>query len=288
MELLIVLGLCFGAYELLGVFQGCFHYNEHALPYQPQQYKDGKEKSDGKESELENDNEKCSDNFECEKRRLDRSELRRKILERRRWAAATIHQQLQQHQHQQQEQQEYEYEEEEEEQEEEEEDEIEEEEETEIQKSGPCSCYSTVTEDDFDDDTRTILRNNSCRSKRQQRNPINKFSLSKSLMSLNRDESNFLFNYLDDAVNKSNSRSSVAKFTKFRSELEISETSFNRTSHNSSDRSNSNNDNGHKWRGACRDSFDTIEKHNEANECNASVTLDTNNKKKIFFISAAS
>lgn len=36
MELLIVLGLCFGAYELLGVFQGCFSY-DHPLPYQSHQ-----------------------------------------------------------------------------------------------------------------------------------------------------------------------------------------------------------------------------------------------------------
>ena len=31
-----MLGLCFGAYELLGVFQGCFSY-DHPLPYHSHQ-----------------------------------------------------------------------------------------------------------------------------------------------------------------------------------------------------------------------------------------------------------
>jgi hypothetical protein len=274
MELLIVLGLCFGAYELLGVFQGCFHYNDHPLPYQPQQYIKG---SDSKDTDNENETERSAvEEFLCEKKQQVRSEIRRKIQERRKLITASIHQQLLQHQHQQQEEQDEPEDEEEEEEEEEEEDEDEEEEIDEQLKSGPCSCYST--EEDFDDDTRTILRN--CRSK-APRKQINKYSLSKSLMSLNRDDSSFLLNILDDANNNS-----VAKFTKFRSQLEISETSFSRCG---SVRSNSDNEKRHTRR-VCRDTIENLEKHNESNECNASsaVSLDTNNKKKIFFISAAS
>ncbi|KAG5684960.1 hypothetical protein PVAND_014166 [Polypedilum vanderplanki] len=231
--------------------------------------------SDTKENENENDNEK-SDEHQCEKKQLDKSEIRRKIRqERRKLTAASIHQQLRQHQHQQQQQEQQEYE--------DDEEEEEEEEDEETLKSGPCSCYSTVTEDEFDDDTRTILRNS---NRKVSRKSNNKYSLSKSLMSLNRDESSFLFNYLDDI----NNNNSATKFTKFKSEIEISETSFNRNSTcRNSIRNNSDNDKRH-MRHISRDIFDTIDckNNNETNECNASVNLDNNNKRKIFFISAAS
>ena len=54
MELLIVLGLCFGAYELLGVFQGCFQYNDHQIPYRSQQALED-QKVDEPEVEAETD-----------------------------------------------------------------------------------------------------------------------------------------------------------------------------------------------------------------------------------------
>lgn len=299
MELLIVLGLCFGAYELLGVFQGCFHYKEHPFPYQPKQINiNSSGGSNGNNNSLngnnddtiENDNENDTDDkieeYQCERRKLDKSELRRKIRARK-LAAAAIHlhqQQLQlQHHDQEQQQQPCEFEEEE---EDEEEDDDEEYDDDEILKTGPCSCVSTVTETDIDDDTKIILRNCNSRTRRHQNThkPINKFSLSKSLMSLNRDDSSFLFNYIDSVNSSSN------KFSKFKSEIEISETSFSRNYNKTSD---SHND--RRTYRNCRDNFDNLsltlssshEKHNEINDCNASVNLDTN-QKKIFFISAAS
>ncbi len=56
MELLIVLGLSFGAYELLGVFQGCFQYNEHPFPYQPNQSFDSQKSTDEQEPEEKQSN----------------------------------------------------------------------------------------------------------------------------------------------------------------------------------------------------------------------------------------
>lgn len=249
MELLIVLGLCFGAYELLGVFQGCFTYNEHPFPYQPQAHSinglnnnSSSNSNDSKDNENENDNEQSGSEKEDENRIETIENPRPKIRSSNE----------------------------------------DDEEDIDNLKSGPCSCYSTVTEDDFDDDTRVILRNSLNRKvKRQQllRKPINKFSLSTSLMSLSRDDSSFLFNYIDD--NSSN------KFQKFKSEIEISETSFNNNYNEKSynDRNNRN----------CREHFDvsssdiieTTTDNNEDINCNTSVNLDTN-KKKIFFISAAS
>lgn len=255
MELLIVLGLCFGAYELLGVFQGCFHYNEHPLPYQPQAHNinslnnnSNSNNNDSKDNENDNDNEQSGSEKEDDNR-IDTIESHRPKIRSS--------------------------------------NDDDEEESLDNQKSGPCSCYSTVTEDDFDDDTRVILRNSLNRKlKRQQilRKPINKFSLSTSLMSLSRDDSSFLFNFIDD--NNSNN-----KFQKFKSDIEISETSFNDNNFNE----NSYNDN--RINRNCREHFDvssldlvettTTTDNNEDISCNTSVNLDTN-KKKIFFISAAS
>ncbi|XP_070506713.1 putative uncharacterized protein DDB_G0286901 [Chironomus tepperi] len=246
MELLIVLGLCFGAYELLGVFQGCFHYNEHPLPYQSQAHNinslNNNGNNDTKDNENDNDNEQSGSEKEDDNR-IDTIESRPKIRSSN----------------------------------------DDEDENLDNTKSGPCSCYSTVTEDDFDDDTRVILRNSLNRKlKRQQilRKPINKYSLSTSLMSLSRDDSTFLFNYLDDNSNN--------KFQKFKSDIEISETSFN-------DNYNEKSYNDNRINRNCREHFDvsssdlveTTTDNNEDINCNTSVNLDTN-KKKIFFISAAS
>lgn len=199
MELLIVLGLCFGAYELLGVFQGCFQYNEQPLPFQPHHHLDceSKDENDENKQELENENENSEENIDS------------------------------------------------------------------IKSNGPCSCSSNG-EDIFDDDTRTILKNTKKPLKRFVFDkPISKFTVSTSLMSLNRDESN-LFNYIDDINNN--------KFHKFRGvDDDIAETTFE---------SNENKNNNKKR----RNSSDLVlyRKHNEHCE-NSSVDIN----KKIFFISAA-
>jgi hypothetical protein len=227
MELLIVLGLCFGAYELLGVFQGCFSYNDHPLPYQQALNNEQKESSD--EKELDGEKESSSE-----------------VIEKSLKTETEEHEQ------------------------------DEEEENNESLKSGPCSCYSTVTEEELYDDTKTILKGS--RRKQGTRKssvfdkPLSKFSLSTSLMSLNRDESN-LFNYIDDI--------SSYKFSRFKSEAEISETSFN-TLRNSYITDNE----GRKKRSKREKNF-SFEQHNENSESNSSINVDAY-KKKIFFISAAS
>lgn len=205
-----MLGLCFGAYELLGVFQGCFQYNEHPLPYQPHHHlNNGESKDDNEETPQENETE-SGENKENAEETLDSL------------------------------------------------------------KSGPCSCYSTA-DDVFDDDTKTILKSSKKPPKRFVFDkPISKFTISTSLMSLNRDESN-LFNYIDDINNN--------KFQKFRGEDEIAETEISSSKYsNDSRRSN-------KKR---RNSSDLAlyRKHNEHSENSSSVNVDINNKK-IFFISAA-
>lgn len=253
MELLIVLGLCFGAYELLGVFQGCFHYQEHPLPYQPHHHNGNINNNSNSNNNRNSDSIDENDNEDDESEsKLDKSRAEIEVVAHRKItkssSTATVGE------------------------EEEEEENLES-----LERSGPCSCYSTVTEDEFDDDTRTIIRNKNTSIKRKSIN--NKFSLSTSLMSLNRsDDSNFLFNYLDDvSTNNSN------KFSKFKSEIEISETSFSRI--------NSHNNDFRRKKRNFRENFETFVNNsninNEINECNASVNLDTN-QKKIFFISAAS
>lgn len=76
MELLIVLGLCFGAYELLGVFQGCFQYNEHPLPYQPHHHFNNGELKDESDEQL---SEKQKDQ-QCESE-VESSEANEKVEE---------------------------------------------------------------------------------------------------------------------------------------------------------------------------------------------------------------
>lgn len=222
MELLIVLGLCFGAYELLGVFQGCFQYNEHPLPYQPHHHFNSgetKEENDEqlsetkKEHQCESEVEGSEANYKADEQNLDSI------------------------------------------------------------KSGPCSCYSTADDVFDDDDTRTILRSTKKPIERKRfvfDKPISKFTVSTSLLSLNRDESN-LFNYIDDINNN--------KFYKFKEEDDIAETSFDRII--SSRLSNESR------RKAKRNSSDIAlnRKHNEHSETSSSVNVDINNK--IFFISAA-
>lgn len=217
MELLIVLGLCFGAYELLGVFQGCFQYNEHPLPYQPHHhFNSGEIKEDGEEqlSETRKEHQCENDEEKSDEQNLDSI------------------------------------------------------------KTGPCSCYSTA-DDVFDDDTRTILKGTKKPIERKRfvfDKPISKFTVSTSLMSLNRDESN-LFNYIDDLSNN--------KFYKFKGEdEEIAETAIDRISS-----SKLSNDNRKKKRRNSSD-IETYRKHNEHSENSSSVNVDINNKK-IFFISAA-
>jgi len=218
MELLIVLGLCFGAYELLGVFQGCFTYNEHPLPYQPQNnFSNGDTKDEGDEqlSEARKDHEADC----CEK--SDEQNL-------------------------------------------------------DGVRSGPCSCISN-SDDVFDDDTRTILRSSTKKLAERKRfvldKPISKFTVSTSLMSLNRDESN-LFNYIDDINNN--------KFYKLRGEDEtgIAETALDQIIS-----TKVSNESRKKKR---RNSSDIAiyRKRNEHSESSSSVNVDINNKK-IFFISAA-
>lgn len=226
MELLIVLGLCFGAYELLGVFQGCFQYNEHQLPYQPHHhFKESFDTKDDNEETLS----KANKEQQCEESEVDAPEAHETSDEQN----------------------------------------------LDSVKSGPCSCYSTA-DDIFDDDTKTILRSSKKSIERKRfvfDKPISKFTVSASLMSLNRDESN-LFNYIDDVNNN--------KFYKFRGEdEEIAETTFNRIS--STEISNDDK------RGNKRHNSSDIalyRKHNEHSENSSSVNVDINNKK-IFFISAA-
>lgn len=218
-----MLGLCFGAYELLGVFQGCFQYNEHPLPYQPHRHFNSGEIKDDSEEQL------------SEKRKEQQCD--------------------------------------------DDEDSREANEETDDQdidsfKSGPCSFISTA-DDVFDDDTRAILRNARKPIERKRfifDKPISKFTVSTSLMSLNRDESN-LFNYIDD-INSD-------KFYKFNDEdEEIAETAFDKIIS-----SKVHNDNRKNKR---RNSSDIAlyRKHNEHSENSSTVNVDINNKK-IFFISAA-
>jgi hypothetical protein len=286
MELLIVLGLCFGAYELLGVFQGCFHYQDHPLPYQPQLRNSinrelNKNNSESKDDEDEDDDDDDVD--ESEKNRLDKSKAEiEAVAHRRRNSKSSIGNKNSKHDENNDEAEEEEEDEELERSEVEIECEDEEENFDSLNKSGPCSCLS-----EFDDDTRIILRNSHSSKKRKS---INKFSLSNSLMSLNHrggDESNFLFNYIDDISSNLHNN----KFSRYKSELEITETSFSKIhSHN--------NDYRRKKKRNCRDSFDSIVHHhynrssiitnNIHNECKSSSnSLDTN-QKKIFFISAAS
>ncbi|CAO1391791.1 unnamed protein product [Diamesa serratosioi] len=203
MELLIVLGLCFGAYELLGVFQGCFTYNEHPLPYQPHQHFP-ELKEDGEEQTHQEQEQRKSTCDESVDDTLDSI------------------------------------------------------------KSESCSCYDDI----FDNDTITIL--NDAR-KRQQLpakgfvfdKPISKFSLSSSLLSLNRDDQN-IFNYIDDINNN--------KFYKFKQENDGEDddnSSINSISNDkTSDKTSSNN--------------------NENNNENSSTIKNVQiNNKKIFFISSA-
>lgn len=253
MELLIVLGLCFGAYELLGVFQGCFHYNDHPLPYQPQAHgiNSALKSSNNSNDTKENDNDNNEESNEDDENKVEKDENYRRNHSKTS---------------------------------------IEDEENLDSLKSGPCSCHSTVTEDEYDDDTRIILRSthNSRKARRQQifQKQINKFSLSTSLMSLSRDDTNFLFNYIDNVNNKSSKR-----FTKFKSEAELFETSF--STHNNLSKHNEYND--IKTNKTCHHNCDALSSdldetptdNNEDIDINASVNLDSN-KKKIFFISAAS
>jgi hypothetical protein len=225
MELLIVLGLCFGAYELLGVFQGCFQYNEHPLPYQPHHhFNNGDIKDDNEEQLSEKTKEHPSDND------ADGLEANEKADE------CSLE-----------------------------------------SKSGPCSCYSTA-DDVFDDDLRTILSTKKAIERKRFvfDKPISKFTVSTSLLSLNRDESS-LYNYIDD-VNSNQRRN---KFHKFRSEGEgIAETVFDQIS--SSKNSNESKNTNQRY----SSDIALYRKHNEHSESSSSVNVDINNKK-IFFISAA-
>lgn len=274
MELLIVLGLCFGAYELLGVFQGCFQYNEPPLPYQPPplhkrsshirsvetigEEQEEEEESDNESEDNERDNVDGDENLSERKRDKENksksgSEARNNIRRRAEDEVCDLKSKIQQ--------------------------EIDEEE------NGPCSCYSTNTEfDEFDDDTKSILRSKLLKTSFAGRksHPISKFSLSSSLMSLNRDDL-ALFNYID-------SNSSTSKFLKFKSEVEISETSFNKISSNKLS-------NERRWKKSLSDftAVNTTESSFLAGEtCNNEINAERNNstvdseRKKIFFISAAS
>lgn len=185
MELLIVLGLCFGAYELLGVFQGCFQYNEHPFPYQPNQnfeqsqQQQQHQKDSEEESESSNKQQESGDEYQQENSQRN-GECETEFVE----------------------------------------------ENFDSLKSENCSCYSIA-----DDDTKRILnctkskkRTDYCsatsattgklrRKKFQFDKTISKFSLSTSLMSLNRDDLN-VFHYLDD-INNNSSLSNKNLYKKF-------------------------------------------------------------------------
>lgn len=274
-----MLGLCFGAYELLGVFQGCFH-NEPPLPYQqpPLHHKrssnsgshnDETKGDEEEETDTENDeqlNENKRDNVDGDEylseRKIDKenqsksaSEARNNIRRRAEDEVGDLKKKIRR--------------------------EIDEEE------SGPCSCYSTTTEfDEYDDDTKSILRSKLLRKSLAGRknHPISKFSLSSSLMSLNRDDLT-LFNYID-------SISSSSKFSKFRSEVEISETSFNKISSNklSNERRRKKSLSDFAAVNSTDSSTLTVSEETYNNEINAERNHPTveSGKKKIFFISAAS
>lgn len=281
MELLIVLGLCFGAYELLGVFQGCFH-NEPPLPYQPplhhkrssisgSQSDETKGEEEEEEEETENENDEQlnkGDNVDSDeflsKRKIDKenksksaSEARNNIRRRAEDEVDDLKNKIRRVIEQGEE------------------------------ESGPCSCYSTTSEfDEYDDDTKSILRSKLLRKSLAGRknHPISKFSLSSSLMSLNRDDL-ALFNYIDSIT-------SGNKFSKFKSEAEISETSFNKIS--------SNNLNNEVRRKKSLSDFSAVNStHNSsltvaAETYNNEINSERNNPtlesggKKIFFISTTS
>lgn len=231
MELLIVLGLCFGAYELLGVFQGCFQYNEHQLPYQPHQHYT--EKDDNEEQLNEEKRKRAQDDNE-----ITDSKSQKTISDSIREADRLDS----------------------------------------IKSTGPCSC---ISDDVFDDDTRTILRDLRKPLERKRfvlDKPISKFTLSTSLMSLNRDDTN-LFNYIDD-INSN-------KFYKFKSDedddeerVAVFETAFDKIS-----LSKISNDKRKKKRRNSDTDNQKQQKHNEHSENFSSGNNVDINNKKIFFIS---
>lgn len=290
MELLIVLGLCFGAYELLGVFQGCFH-NDHPLPYQTPLHSKGNNSannSSSKNNNNQNDETKDEDDEQLSEKReddVDNSEYQ--IVEKGNKLKSVIEAYnsfsrieknalngLNKSSR------------------------VSEEGDAEEEEGGePCSCYSTTTEfDDFEnDDTRTILRNNKRKINSRKNHPINKFSLSSSLMSLNRDDLN-LFNYFEDGIS---SGSCTSKFSKFKSETQVfGETSFNEISSNREDDYDNDSNAESTWRSneirRKSNNFNfletTAETYNEINSIrrNTNPTVDDSTQKKIFFISAAS
>jgi hypothetical protein len=277
MELLIVLGLCFGAYELLGVFQGCFH-NEPPLPYQPPFNKrnsggGGNNNSQGDETKEDdgNDDEQLSEkkNFNVdsrEYRRIDKENKLKSIIQ----ARSTISKRVENEDGGINE-------------EETEDDE----EEAEEEEESPCSCgCNTATElDDYDnDDTRIILKNKKKTISRKN-HPISKFSLSSSLMSLNRDDLT-LFNFFDDSINSS----CTTKFSKFRSEAEICETSFNNKfssfkSCNEKERKKSSCSLASRIEESATFGGET---HHNEDIAEANSPTVNSKRKKIFFISAAS
>jgi len=229
MELLIVLGLCFGAYELLGVFQGCFQYQEHPLPYQPplHQFSEAKEESDEQLSDKEKEQQESASSESGEKDTDDSL----------------------------------------------------------ADGLGPCSCNSTI-DDVFDDDTKTILKDSRSLIERKRfllERQISKFTLSTSLMSLNREEAN-LFNYIDDlSSSNNNNTNNNRKFYKLKSDSDEAETAFDRISAYtmSNDRRNK------RRRNSSEIASSNHAKHNELCENLSSVNNVDINKKKIFFISAA-
>lgn len=251
MELLIVLGLCFGAYELLGVFQGCFQNNDHPLPYQRSLH--SSKGNNSSSSSSQNDETKEEDDEQLSEKRDDVDGEDYQIVEKGKSVIEAYSRQ--------------------------EKNALNGLDEGEDEREF-CSCYSAASEfDDFEnDDTRTILRTKKLITRKKY--PINKFSLSSSLMSLNRDELT-LFNYFQDGISNSSS-----KFSKFKSETEVFETSFNEISSNESSndlkykKSNSNFLAGSTMKAVTETTGET---YNEIH----SPTVDST-QKKIFFISAAS
>lgn len=262
MELLIVLGLCFGAYELLGVFQGCFQNNDHPLPYQRSLHSSKGNNTNGSSSQNDETKEE-DDEQQLSEKRDDVDSEEYQIVEKGNKLKSVIEAYNSFSRQEKNALNGL--------------DEGEDEREL-------CSCYSATSEfDDFEnDDTRTILRTKKKLITRKNY-PINKFSLSTSLMSLNRDELT-LFNYFEDGISNSTS-----KFSKFKSETEVFETSFNEISSNesSNDLRNKKSTNNFLAGNTMKAAETTGETYNEINIKRNNPTVDST-QKKIFFISAAS
>lgn len=292
MELLIVLGLCFGAYELLGVFQGCFH-NDHP-PHQPSLHckeknnnkirsnlsegpKEKEDKNYGDENDDNNDDEQLSEknkNIEyrecCIVEKKKKSKTAIEECHNFSWNEKNALNGFGEKQNEKKSNKDINIEE-------------------TIEELCNC-CSSTLDFDEFENNDKRIILKNKNKSIIRKNHPINKFTISSSLMSLNRDDF-ALFNFFENGTVNGSSY----KFSKFKSETEVFETSFSKcTSLNNP----CNNDIINKKKFNNFLSTDkknigsnvmTVQTYNETNIKNCNQIMDKDDeKKKIFFISDAS